>query len=403
MKRRTLLAIAAVLLILVLLLYFSGIELLSNRTSTTVPQVYVGVVAGFGGETDVIKVANAVSGFANLIIIGTTNVTSDTPALTRVCNYLYQKGFSFIIYVGFGNGYYPPNGPAKDFFNTTVKQWGNKFLGAYIFDEVGGKQLDYALGTPHYIDRPVKQAANYTDAASQYVHILYASLVNYTGPMWYDAPTLKVFTSDYALYWFDYLFGYNVVLGEFVGNESRQLAVALCRGAANVQHMDWGTMITWKYDRAPFLENADELYADMVLAYNNGAKYIVVFNSPATQNATTELGTLTPEHLGAMRRFWNYASSNSGPKKDPAETAYVLPRDYGFGFRGPNDTIWGLWSPGELDDLAPKIWNETTSLVEQCDIGLDIVYETLTDDLQTRLMYDYLVYWNGTIVGTPTG
>jgi hypothetical protein len=104
-----------------------------------------------------------------------------------------------------------------------------------------------------------------------------------------------VFTSDYGLYWFDYLFGYNVVLGEFAGNQSRQLTVSLCRGAANVQHTEWGTMITWKYNQAPFLEEADQLYNDMVLAYENDAKYIVIFNSPDNQTATTELGTLTPQ------------------------------------------------------------------------------------------------------------
>ena len=398
MKQKIRLAVFACILILTFLIAFISIILLPKKS--TVPQIFVGVDIGFGGENDVYKVADAVSGFANLIIIGTSNVTRNTPELIRVCNYLYDKGLSFIIYVGFGRGtQYPPDGPAQDFFNTTVKQWGDKFLGAYIFDEVGGKQLDYAPGTQHYSDKPVKNATNYSDAAQQFIHVLNNALESYTGPSYYNVPSLKTFNSDYGLYWFDYLFGYNVVFAEFAGNHSRQLAIALCRGAANVNHMEWGTMITWKYDHAPFLEEADQLYGDMVLAYENGAKYIMVFNSPENQTTTTELGTLTTKHLDAMRRFWNYASTHvvpTIPTEHPVDTAYVLPRDYGFGFRGPNDTIWGLW---DADNLAPKIWNDITSLVAQYGSRLDIVYETLTDNLPARLMYDKLIFWNSTIIG----
>jgi hypothetical protein len=99
-----------------------------------------------------------------------------------------------------------------------------------------------------------------------------------------------------------------------------------------------------------------------------------------------------------MRQFWNYACTHAEPAKDPANTAYVLPKDYGFGFRGPNDNIWGLWGATELDNLAPKIWNDTTIVVSQYGKNLDIVYETLSNNLPTRLMYEKLIFWNGTII-----
>ncbi|MCX8151408.1 MAG: hypothetical protein N3D85_07930, partial [Candidatus Bathyarchaeota archaeon] len=81
----------------------------------------------------------------------------------------------------------------------------------------------------------------------------------------------------------------------------------------------------------------------MLLAYENGAKYIVVFNSPDNQTATTEYGTLKAEHFEAMRQFWDYTQQN--PRKEPyrANQAYVLPKDYGFGFRSSDDKIWGVW------------------------------------------------------------
>ena len=400
MKKRTLFTISTVALACVLVISFVVVDLISKKAPSKQPNVLVGVDVGFGNETDIYKVADAVQGYANLIIIGSLAVTNDTTKLTRVCEYLYQRGFSFIIYVGYGP--LAPQGPEMQFFGTTAKQWGDKFLGAYIFDEPGGKQLDYGPGSAHYIDKPIKQANNYSDAAQQYVKNLYGFAINYAGPSYYDVPNLRVFTSDYALYWFDYLSGYNAVFGEFVGNQSRQLTVALCRGAANVQGKDWGAIITWKYDQPPYLEDGDQLYSDMVLAYENDAKYIVVFNSPDNNTVTSEigLGILQQDHLTAMKQFWNYAINNPRVDKDPAKVAYVLPSDYGSGFRGPYDTIWGLF-PADQNPLAPKIWNDTTNLITQYDKKLDIVYETLIDNFNTRLMYDELIYWNGTILGHP--
>jgi hypothetical protein len=356
-KRRTVLSVFAVSFVFILALTLVCNSLLSNQAPTADPGIFVGVDVGFGDETDVYKVADATQGYANLIIIGSLAVTTNTTKLTNVCDYLYERDFSFIIYIGFGPE--TPAGPSMQFFSTTVKQWGDKFLGAYIFDEPGGKQLDYAPGTPHYTDKPVKQADNSSHAANQYVDVLYRYAIDYAGPTYFEVPDMKVFTSDYGLYWFDYVSGYNVVLGEFVGNESRQLSIARCRGAANVHLMNWGTMITWKYDQAPFLEDADQLYSDMVLAYENGAKYVVVFNSPADQPATTELGILTPQHLDAMKRFWEYTIKHPYEERYQAEIAYVLPQDYGFGFRSPTDNIWGLWP---ADELAPKVWNDANAL-----------------------------------------
>jgi hypothetical protein len=168
--------------------------------------------------------------------------------------------------------------------------------------------------------------------------------------------------------------------------------------------MKWGAIITWKYTQAPFLEDPAELYYDMVTAYGNGADYIVVFDSPDNQSATTDLGILTSgpqSHLDAMRRFWTYAAANPRLQEDPATIAYVVPSDYGFGFRGPDDTVWGLFS---ADALSAQIWNDiglnnTNSLIAQYGQKLDIVHPTLIDGLQVRPLYDKLIYWNGTVVG----
>ncbi len=375
-----------VFLVFGLLLTLFGADLLIKEV-TGKPGVFVGVDVAYGDENDVIKVADAVAGYANLIVLGSLNVTMNTTKLTKACDYLYQKGFYFIVYVGFAEvEYLPPRGPDPQFFSRNADRWGDKFLGAYFFDEVGGKQIDKY----HPL---VLEARSNSEAAEIFVSTLIGPLT--ISVDWYDPPHPKLFVSDYALYWYDYLGGYDVVFGEFVGNQSRQLTVALCRGAAKTFGKDWGAIITWKYEQPPYLEDAEQLYSNMVLAYQNGAKYIVVFNSPGNFTALTEYGILTPEHFDAMKKFWNYMNTNHNMKGYQADTAYVLPKDYGYGFRGPNDTLWGLW---HADELSAKVWNDTNALLATYGLNLDIVYETRIDGQRINLPYDKLIFWNGTTI-----
>jgi hypothetical protein len=380
------------LLIFGLLVTLIGATLLTKETKDKNNQpVYVGIDIAYGDEETVYKIADAVKGYVNLIILGSLNVTTDTTKLTRVCDYLYQQGFSFIIYVGFAAestqpSYLPPQGPSAQFFLDGMHRWGDKLLGAYVFDEAGGKYIDLITKAE------LPYVENYSDAAQQFVTHTNYFLVNYSD--YYGTPNLRRYTSDYALYWYDYLAGYDVVFGEFVGNQSRQLAVALCRGAAKTQGKDWGTMITWKYTQPPFIEEPLELFHDMILAYRNGAKYIIIFNSPANNSATTEYGILTHAHLNVIKAFWYYTRLCPPPEEYPAETAYVLPSDYGYGFRGPAGKIW-VFGP---DALSPVIWNATTSLIQTYGTRLDIVYETKTDNVPITLPYKKLIYWNGTTI-----
>lgn len=410
MQRRTLIIISATMLVFVILFALVGADLLLNKPSmsTSKPDLFVGVDVGYGTENDVYQVANAVKGYANLIILGSLDVTTNTTALTRVCNYLYSNGFYFIIYIGFGTfDYLPPRGPDPNFFADNQGRWGDKLLGIYLFDEVGGKQLDGVVEKPV----PLNQVADVYINGHDYSYVSQAYQAIVTGSIavsleWFNPPYPRYFLSDYGLYWFDYLSSYPTVFTEFTGNQSRQIAVALCRGAAhtlglNLGHttgQDWGVIITWKYFQAPFLEDANQLYNDMVLAYTNDAKYIIVFNSPDNQTAQFPpgtIGTLTPDHLKAMARFWNYTKTNPRSSAYPADTAYVLPKDYGFGMRGENDTIWGLWSS---DNQSSTIWNDTNNLLATYGSRLDIVYETKTDGEAINLPYNHLIFWNGTTI-----
>jgi hypothetical protein len=138
----------------------------------------------------------------------------------------------------------------------------------------------------------VKEADNYTDASNKYVGILDEQLKGYTKDQ-LNTGDLLSFTSDYARYWFDYEGMFDLVLAEFGWNHSRLLNVALVRGASTFHNKDWGVTIAWKYNDPPYVESAQELYGDLVLAYQSGAKYTIVFSYPKV----TAYGILEQEHL----------------------------------------------------------------------------------------------------------
>jgi hypothetical protein len=77
--------------------------------------------------------------------------------------------------------------------------------------------------------------------------------------------------------------------------------------------------------------------------------------------------------------------------------AYVLPKDYGYGFRGPSDNIWGLWG---ADNLTDKICNALGALMLEYDAKLDIIYdEGLEPD--NNHGYNRLFFWNATSPPAP--
>ena len=152
-------------------------------------------------------------------------------------------------------------------------------------------------------------------------------------------------------------------------------------------------MITWAYNQPPYMEAGPQLYNDMVLAYNNGAKYIVVFdtNENYTQNVLTQ--SVSPQgqggQLDAMKQFWQYVQANPRtitPASD--RTAYVMPENYAYAFGGPDDKIWGLWKP---DSLTVQICKNVVTLLHTDFTNLDIVYPSPTLE---SAGYKNLIYWN---------
>ena len=380
--------------LLILLLAFSLISsatfVTHKASAQTTPSFFFGVDVAYENVTLTEQLIDKISAYTNFFIIGCTGNYNNT-RLTEISNYLYSKNMYFLVYTDtiYNNNTQNPRYPAypsPEWFQTARSTYGSYFLGMYYVDEPGGIQLDQSK-YPF-----VQSADNYSDAATKYVNITSVLLRNsrFAITNEFAYPTeYQLFTSDYALYWYDYKAGYNAIFAEFGWNYSRTLNVALCRGAATLQSKDWGVMITSTNPDPPYIESGSALYSDMLYAYQSGAKYIIVFDS----NPFWTADILGPDQLGAMQMLWEYAQNNPrSPDAPSSRVAYVLPQDFGFGFRGPEDTIWGLW-PASSDPMAYDLSISVQIMLTDYGNKLDLVYE---DGVRaaTSSVYGSLIYWD---------
>ncbi|PVX26987.1 MAG: hypothetical protein CW716_04660 [Candidatus Bathyarchaeum sp.] len=377
MKKLFVVAVFCFLLVASLFTIF----LLASPTNEPL-DVFVGIDVAYDDLDEIKALVDETCSYTNTIVIGSTGITYNVTKLNDACEYVYDKGMYFMIYM------HPQMETEKSeeqrqWVEAARSRWEERFLGLYAHDETGGRQLDNAKIRVLY-----EKPANYTDAAEKYAIKLGEHLGNITESPIY-AGNLSLFTSDYALYWFDYKGGYDTVFAEFGWNYSRQLNIALCRGAATAQNKEWGIMITWTYNHPPYLESGPELLEDMILAYENGAKYILVFDT----NKDYTDGVLTEEHLDAFKQFWDYAKKHPRQAESPSKrVAYVLPEGYAYGFRGPHDKIWGFWE-GADDPLSHSISVDVGNYLEEYGTNLDIIYD---DGTAIETLYSKYIYWNGT-------
>lgn len=373
------LLIIAILIIVSLTLIYTH-QQMTRENSTVEDEFYFGVSFGGLEPLEAKILIDRTKNYTNLFLINSHDLTTNETALNEVCDYAADADLKFIVYFDLiSRETYPWH---QTWLDTAHERWGDKFLGIHLRDEPGGKQIDG--------QEPIQNATDYSDAANQFINniALSNSMIDIKNK------GILTFTSDYALYWWDYLAGYDAVFVELGWNLDSTQQIALCRGAANIQNKDWGTIIVWKYYEPPYLANAQEIYGDMVLAYKSGAKYIVVFNYPIYPE-NNPYGILSDEHLEAMENFWNYTNRNprTNSEKTVVEAALVLPKDYGWGMRRneyiTNDRIWGLWPE---DEKAPIIMDNTKKLLNQYGSNLDIIYNDENFNFSSK--YTKIYYWN---------
>lgn len=414
MKQRNAALAIAIVGLLALSLFFSVENfLLPKNQAGGLSEFYVGVECGYNNVTLCKALIDKVKNYTNLFIIGSTDIVKNASLLNDMCDYAYHAGMHFSVYFSPIQNYTDlgenttvsvmlPNGtitqlqsyqsplPMAWLKNATSK-YGDRFLGAYVFDEPGGNQLD---GGVQKVNGTISEQ-DLQSMANAFVGNVSAKIQPYVNS------GVMTFTADYGLYWFDYKAGYDAILAEFGGNNgSRQLQISLCRGAATAQGKDWGIMVTTRSDNGQVLESGPELYGDLVLGYNSGAKYAVVFDyalavSPSAQQMEPykpyEYGILQDEHFEALKNFWNYVQQNPSKHSSlKADVALVLPQDFGFGFRNAEDTVWGVFNS---DVCSQTMWTDANSYLNQYGTRLDIVYGDPPFINTVKMDYATVIQW----------
>jgi len=412
--------------VLLCLLIIAPIFIFANQVKASPSgsgSFYVGVTYGEDSVAEAEALIDKVKNYTNLFVVDSWDISGapNSTALDEICDYAVQANMSVMVYfymiyynvtITISNlynsstwGIYGISPWHVSWLNSTEERWGDKFLGVYLFDEPGGKQIDtgyWGGNNQTFSGSPVSTFQNvstYDEAANRYVSSIQnnrgmqiLSNTSYPDGLNY---TIPAFTSDYALYWFDYKAGYNAVFTELGGNRTENgdiEQIGLCRGAADAQHKDWGAMITWASDNPPTPENGTKLLQDLTLAYNAGAKYEIVFNYQVNGS-----GGLTDDDFNALQQFWTkiHSSSANTAGQTMASVAYVLPNNYGSGLRTPDDKIWGLWN---ADSLSTQIWQNMNTLINQYGLKLDIIYDD--PQVTTQGIYSQTYFWNSTINAT---
>jgi hypothetical protein len=373
-------------ILLVLSIVISAFSLVQPNKNGSSPNcgVFFGVTYGSNTTSEAKLLIDKVKDYTNLFIVDSYPISTNETNLNEVCDYAVSKGLNIIVYFGFiSHVIYPWQ---VTWIDNAKEKWGDKFLGIYIYDEPGGKQID--LGAWN------NETANFANLATydQVADVFNQTLSNSQSMKDLKTKGIPAFTSDYALYWFDYQAGYDVVfaeLGETRGQHNKLQAISQCRGAANLQGKEWGAIITWTYTSPPYLENGLAMLNDMLTAYFAGAKYIVVFNYPQYPQSNP-YGVLTEDQFSAMKDFWNQIHSTEANSCGTAngQVALVLPKNYGSGLRSPIDKVW-LWP---ADNLSAPIWTQMNNLTKTYGVRLDIIYDDTTFSLEGK--YSKIYYWN---------
>jgi hypothetical protein len=357
----------------------------ANENGVSDEEFFFGV--SFGGNTtsQAKLLIDKVKGYTNFFLINNWDVSTNETALNEISQYAIDANMSIMVYFDFIP--YQTYPWIDTWLSTAKERWGKQFLGVYLYDEPGGKQIDTGQWrSGETAEDLFENVSDYSDAANRFTAAIPSCL------SWQFARnhSIPLFTSDYALYWFDYLAGYDTIFVELGWNHNIIQHIALDRGAANVQDRDWGAILVWKNKTEPSLGSGTEILQNMITAYRTGAKYVIVFDFPYDK----PFGILEEEHFVAMETFWEMTRSpyEWGIEKVEGEVAFVLPKDYGWGMRSLDNNIWGVWPP---DDKAPLIWDNMNKLLDRYGLKLDIIYDDPQFNYEEK--YAQIYYWNSTI------
>ncbi len=366
--------------------------------SSSKPDFFFGVSYGQNTTEQAKMLIDHVKGYTNFFLIDSWDIAINETALNEIADYAVKSNMYFMVYFDFiSNQTYLWH---QTWLDTANQRWGDKFLGVYLYDEPGGAQVETGQwNSGSYVQKLFENTSSPSEAASKFVSL--GTSPNFNSMNDLKRRGIPAFTSDFALYWYDYTAGYSSIFVELGWNNSRTQQIALCRGAANSMGKDWGAILTWTYMQPPYIASGPQILQDMHTAYDAGAKYVVVFDYPANPE-DNPYGILTEEHFAAMQQFWNYTQTFlRGTSKPAVQAALVLPADYGGGLRWADDNVWGpanlTWrSTWPADTQTPQIWENMNKLSDKYGLGLNIVFDN-ADKVNLIKEYSKIYLWNQTI------
>ncbi|MCK5628202.1 hypothetical protein KAI12_01935 [Candidatus Bathyarchaeota archaeon] len=358
-------------------------------------EFYVGVTYCGNSTAEAKLLIDRVKSYTNLFVLQSwsiNNLSKNETRTTEICNYAVNAGLNVIVQFGILNQTWH-----NSWLDVAEKRWGKKFLGVYYYDEPVGRYLEWdEENRKNFLSEHGISEIDVVGIEQDYEPILefFFGLVEMdreAGLQKLVNRNITSFTSDFSLYWFGYLAGWDVIFAQIGWNHTVAQEIALVKGAARLQNKSWGTILTWKYDQPPYLDSGTEIYNQMRMSYEAGAEYVVIFNYPKL--AGNEYGILKEEHFVVLERFWNEIVQEPdvvhGSMK--TEATLVLPENFGWGMHPPEDKIWGWWEP---DENAWLILEFSRILIAEYGLRLDIVY----DDPRFKVTNEYqkVYYWNRT-------
>jgi hypothetical protein len=441
MKRIYATALAVIVIITVL---SAGFLVSKFDFSGKTTNVYVGVAYCGNSVVDGKMLIDKVKSYSNLFVLQSGLLQRDLASVDELGDYAVSAGMYFLPYFGTFI-----QSPFSIWLENAKERWGDHFIGIYYSDEAGGKMLDDYVTFEDaitgdkitkteygdvFVQQPNGVQINYdlngvihlyepsntdiNNEASFYpngtVDVVKAAPNGFSYQSYQQLQAIRpfknnnetaqrfinrdknninflnnnttVFTSDYGLYWFDYQSGYDVVLGQIGWNLSLNQQIAQIRGAAQMQNKAWGAVITWKYQQPPYLDNGTEILTQMRIAYECGAKYIVLFDYYEADN--NPYGTMQPEHFQALKSFWSDVVKNPEEIQGlvKSDSVLILPHNYGWGTRWKEDKVWGIF---KADNQTTQIWNLMQTTLQKHGLKTDIVFADANFPLLTRYLNIY--------------
>jgi|LSQX01.1.fsa_nt_gb hypothetical protein len=437
--------IAVVVVVGIAIFLIAGLLVVNQTIHKKAPDTYVGITYCGNTVEDGKALIDKVKGYTNLFVLNSGLLQRDFDSVNELGDYAVDAGMYFIPY--FGNYI---QATFSVWLENAKERWGDQLLGVYYSDEPAGKMLDDyvqykdsltgnqitktrygdifveqqdGVQINYEIEGPIRLYEPSSDGNANFEKIFYPNgttkVVN-TAPngfsygSYVELQTVKpfkdnddafqrfidrdksniefissktrVYTTDYDLYWFDYLAGYDVIWSQVGWNLSYSQQIAQIRGAGEVLNKDWGVIITWKYQNPPYFTTSAEILDQMKTAYDCGADYIVVFNY--YDKSSSKYGTMQEEHFKAVETFWKDSVTNANVVKGSiqADSALVFPHNYAWGGRWRDDNVWGIF---KADERTWRMWDIMQSALDQHGFNLDIVYDDVNYPLSSKYLNNY--------------